>query len=356
MGFLQANYDKPGAGVRKDAPQKKEFVLFFEIYARKFWNLIQANLIYVLFSLPVLTVGLADAGLTFITRNFARERFAFIWEDYIETIKKNWKQALPIGIINLVISLILLFDIQFFYTSGEGISGILMLALIFFVSLVFVWMRYYIPLLIITFKLSAKQIYKNSFLLAMAGLKRNIVISLVLAALYALAYVLIRLNLAVGLTILFQVASLGAILFRGGLLGFNQPVAALEQLRLFPYAVTVGQYVFLTLACQVFAAVVLSILLTTISALSRSSVISYAVGAIVLGGCLLLVYIPPKTEWLAGPLALSSPLKYFDSYDTANLFGFPVLWAVVQAVLWCALSGVCVWLAQKVYHRKRRVL
>ena len=142
MGFLQANYDKPGAGVRKDAPQKKEFVLFFEIYARKFWNLIQANLIYVLFSLPVLTVGLADAGLTFITRNFARERFAFIWEDYIETIKKNWKQALPIGIINLVISLILLFDIQFFYTSGEGISGILMLALIFFVSLVFVWMRY----------------------------------------------------------------------------------------------------------------------------------------------------------------------------------------------------------------------
>ena len=157
-------------------------------------------------------------------------------------------------------------------------------------------------------------------------------------------------------TILFQVASLGAILFRGGLLGFNQPVAALEQLRLFPYTVTLGQYVFLTLACQVFAAVVLSILLTTISALSRSSVISYAVGAIVLGGCLLLVYIPPKTEWLAGPLALSSPLKYFDSYDTANLFGFPVLWAVVQALLWCALSGVCVWLAQKVYHRKRRVL
>lgn len=204
MGFLQANYDKPGAGVRKDAPQKKEFVRFFEIYARKFWNLIQANLIYVLFSLPILTTGLADAGLTFITRNFARERFAFIWQDYIETIKKNWKQALPIGIINLVISLILLFDIQFFYTSGDGISGILMLALIFFVSLVFVWMRYYIPLLIITFKLSAKQIYKNSFLLAMAGLKRNIVISLVLAALYALAYVLIRLNLAVGLTILIM--------------------------------------------------------------------------------------------------------------------------------------------------------
>ena len=40
MGFLQANYNKPGAGVRKNAPQKKEFVLFFEIYFRKFWKLV----------------------------------------------------------------------------------------------------------------------------------------------------------------------------------------------------------------------------------------------------------------------------------------------------------------------------
>lgn len=202
MGFLQANYDKPGAGVKKDAPQKKEFVLFFEIYARKFWKLILANLIYVLFSLPVLTGGLADAGLTFITRNFAREKFAFVWEDFVETVKKNWKQALPIGIINLAIGALLLFDIQFFYASGEGVTGVIMLALILFVSLVFVFMRYYIPLLLITFKLSAKQIYKNAFLLAMAGLKRNILISLVLAALYGLAYALLRVNLAVGLAVI----------------------------------------------------------------------------------------------------------------------------------------------------------
>ncbi len=138
-------------------------------------------------------------------------------------------------------------------------------------------------------------------------------------------------------------------------MGFNQPVAALEQLRLFPLYRDRGAVCLSDAGLPGLCGSGPFHLLTTISALSRSSVISYAVGAIVLGGCLLLVYIPPKTEWLAGPLALSSPLKYFDSYDTANLFGFPVLWAVVQALLWCALSGVCVWLAQKVYHRKRRV-
>ena len=97
----------------------------------------------------------------------------------------------------------------------------------------------------------------------------------------------------------------------------------------------------------------LSVLLQTISALCRSSVISYGVGAVVLGGCALLAYFPPRAELLAGPLSLANPLKYFETYYTANLFGFPVLWAVVQAVLWSALCAISIFLAHKVYHRKR---
>ncbi len=220
MGFLQANYNKPGAGVRKDAPQKKEFVRFFEIYVRKFWKLVTANLIYLLFSLPIVTCGLADAGLTYITRNFAREKFAFVWEDFVDTIKKNWKQALPIGIINLVITGILLFDILFFSSTGEGVTGVLMLAVIFFISLVFIFMRYYIPLLTITFKLSIKQIYKDSLLLAVAGMKRNFLITLVLAALYGLAYALININVVVGLVIVVLVVLFLFPAFRSFLIQF----------------------------------------------------------------------------------------------------------------------------------------
>lgn len=158
---------------------------------------------------------------------------------------------------------------------------------------------------------------------------------------------------AVGITLLFQLVSLGGVYFQGGLMGLGQPAAALEKLAMLPYPLTVGQYVLVAVACQIFAAVLLSVLLTTVSALSKSSVISYAVGALLLGGCLLLVYFPPRAEWLVGPLALLNPLRYFDSYYTANLFGFPVLWVVVQAVLWSLLSVCGVFLAHKVYHRKR---
>ena len=158
---------------------------------------------------------------------------------------------------------------------------------------------------------------------------------------------------AVGLTVLFQLAALGAVWFYGGLLGAAGPVTAIVELRLFPYVMTVWQYALLALACQAFAAVALSVLLTTVSALSPTGVVSYAAGTVLLGGCLLLSYFPPRAELLSGPLALSVPLRYFDTYYTADLFGFPVLWALVQAALWCLLGVGCVVLAHRTYHRKR---
>ena len=54
--------------------------------------------------------------------------------------------------------------------------------------LLFTWMKYYIPFLVVTFKLRTKQVYKNAFLFAVAGLKRNLLISVVLIAVYVLMF------------------------------------------------------------------------------------------------------------------------------------------------------------------------
>ena len=47
------NYAKEGPGVSKDAPQKRPFFAFMDIYGRKFWNLAVAGLLYSLVSIPV---------------------------------------------------------------------------------------------------------------------------------------------------------------------------------------------------------------------------------------------------------------------------------------------------------------
>lgn len=87
--------------------------------------------------------------------------------------------------------------------------------------------------------------------------------------------------------------------------------------------------------------------------MSKNGIISYGVGAILLGGSLALSYFPPKLELLSGPLALLQPQRYFASYYTANLFGFPVPWILVQLVLWSLLALGGALLAWRLYGRKR---
>jgi len=196
------DYSKPGPGVHKNAPKKKSFVIFFEILFRKFWKLITANLLFILVSLPLLTTGLASAGLTYITRNFAREKHAFIAGDFFDTIKKNWKQALAVGIINLIVTVVIAFDIWFFYQNANGIVGNIMLAVMLSVALILNFMKYYIYIMLVTFKLKFKQLLKNSLIFAFAGLARNFMLLIIFGLCYALGVLILFLSLPVGIAVL----------------------------------------------------------------------------------------------------------------------------------------------------------
>ena len=55
MGLFK-NYENTGVGISKDAPKKKGFSLFWDIFCRKFWKLMEINLVYMLFFLPLLLI------------------------------------------------------------------------------------------------------------------------------------------------------------------------------------------------------------------------------------------------------------------------------------------------------------
>ena len=124
-GFFK--YDTPGPVISKDENKKKMFFVFLEIWGRNFFKLIPVNLVYTLLSALFVTGGLASAGLTNVARNLARDKHSFGLSDFFSTIRKNWKQALPAGIINNVITVLLVFAIYFYFTH-HNIYGILNLS------------------------------------------------------------------------------------------------------------------------------------------------------------------------------------------------------------------------------------
>lgn len=175
------DYSKPGPGVSKNEPQKHGFIVFFEIFFRKFWLLIQVNLLYLLCCIPIVTIGPATAGFTCIMRNYAREEHAFPWLDFKDTFKKNWKQAFIASVVNAVIFLFLYIAITYYSRQLKNFIMVLPLAVCIAAAALFVFMQFYIYTLIITFKLKLRQVYKNAFIFAGIGLPRNLLVTFVLA-------------------------------------------------------------------------------------------------------------------------------------------------------------------------------
>ncbi len=187
FGFF--DYTKPGPGVEKNTRKKHAFFEFLELWFNNIWSLISVNINYSLLSVLVLPCGLASAGMANVTRNIVRGKHSFGTSDFWETIRKNWKQALPAGIINTIFTIILVFGIYFYYTSA-GAFSVIGTGVLLSVFIVFAIMKYYIWLILITFKLPLKKIYKNSLLLVFINFKKNLLIGAVSLLYYALMFLI----------------------------------------------------------------------------------------------------------------------------------------------------------------------
>jgi uncharacterized membrane protein YesL len=209
---LFQNYSRPGPGVSKNQPKKKPFFLFFEILVRKFWDLIKLNLLFLIPTalvvvmmlflssvtslVPVILIPLVllspfIAGLTFVTRNYAREEHAFILSDFLSAVKNNWLAFLINGMVCYAVYLVISFSINFYIMQLKVNSMFYIpMFLCFLVSLFFLFSQYYVPVLIITFDLKLSQIYKNSFIYAILGLWRNLLLTVILFVLIFAVYIM----------------------------------------------------------------------------------------------------------------------------------------------------------------------
>ena len=191
------DYTKEGPGVEKTERKKKGFFAFFEIYFRNFWNFVKIDLIYWAMSIPLFTNGMAKAGLTHIARSATREKHAFVFSDFFETVKKNWKQSLILGILNVVATAILALDVWYFWNAtaaDTGLFSIIGLGVALFLLVSATFMKYYVWLLTITFDLPIRLLLKNSFHFVFLNLWRNILIAVTLGVFYAALYFLAVLN------------------------------------------------------------------------------------------------------------------------------------------------------------------
>ena len=171
-------------------------------------------LTYVLYgagALVLLTFGIVNVGTAYILRNIAMGEPVFTLHDFWYAIKRNWKQALPFGIIDLLVNGILVFNIYNMMISDQNFFESTMLWMNVVILILYFFMRYYIYVQMVTFKLSLFKIIKNSMIFALLGFKRNIVA--LLGILVCVAFEIFFLFSLGGILMPFGVAAPLAILF-----------------------------------------------------------------------------------------------------------------------------------------------
>lgn len=213
MPFINLGFDRPGAGVCKDEKPLPPLLNFFVAYFRKFWHLVRLNLIYFgccflfyipLFAairthsfgtpffylslLPIFLTGPFTAGLTYVLRDFVQGRPSFLWQDFKDAAHSNIKQALVVSAIGIGAAEVFFFLLQNGFGAHDKPPFYLLAAVLCTVALFFLFMQFYLFLMMVTFRLSLGQLYKNALIFSIAGFGRNLLVTAFSTLLLAVSF------------------------------------------------------------------------------------------------------------------------------------------------------------------------
>ena len=131
--------------------------------------------------IPCLAItGPSSAGAAYVMRNWARDQHSFLFSDFKDAFKGNWKQALGVSCITAVVPTLVYTGVTY-YGQMAGSNVLMMVPLVLVLSIVLMW-ALMLPLLypmMIGYELRFKHLIKNAFLMAAATLPQMMLCRLI---------------------------------------------------------------------------------------------------------------------------------------------------------------------------------
>lgn len=130
-------------------------------------------ILYAIAALFIFTFGPVNAGCAYLVKNLVKGEPVFLWQDFITTIKRNWKQALPMGILDLAVLGLSSFSLMSYYVNYANYY-VLFWTMVLIIML-YMFIRFYLYNIMVTFELGFFQIIKNSVIFCLLGFGRNFI-------------------------------------------------------------------------------------------------------------------------------------------------------------------------------------
>lgn len=124
--------------------------------------------------------GPSSAGAAYVMRNWARDQHVFLFSDFKDAIKGNWKQGLGVSLITSIVPVAAY--TAFTYYGGIALSNVLMILPMILVFLTLLLWTLMLPLLypmMVGYELRFKDLLRNALLMAVGRLPQMIAARLI---------------------------------------------------------------------------------------------------------------------------------------------------------------------------------
>ena len=176
-----ASYVQQYTEAEKEVPVSEE--QFNEIRTKgvNYGDIVDGNLFTMLIWLvPCIAItGPFTAGLSYVTRNWARDEHAFIWTDFKDALKANWRQSLVLSVITSILPLLVYVGWKFYGQLAQN-NPIMFIPQVLVVLVAIIWaisITYMHPMAV-TYELKMKDLLRNGLLLGVARLPMSVAIRL----------------------------------------------------------------------------------------------------------------------------------------------------------------------------------
>lgn len=189
-----AGLPAPEAGIRR----------YFYMLGTHFFKFVRLNLLFLLFSIPVVTLPASLTALDRVCIKLIRDGNCFLWADFIEEFRRSFAQSLPLGLLFGAGLAAAYYLVSLGISSLGSIYGIVFLAAGIFL-LAFTLVRgSWVFAMLAMLKLKNRDILKNARILALSEGGRSAGILAALIAVTAFAFFLFPISLIPMALILFS--------------------------------------------------------------------------------------------------------------------------------------------------------
>lgn len=157
----------------------------------KFGDLILLNILWIICSIPVFTIGASTTAVYYVTLKLARDDDGYTIRSFFKSFKENFKQSTTIWLILLAVGLILGIDMYFFVRlfAGAGTIRTVMLTVFLAMGIVYLAVFTYIFPIQARFFNTVKRTFFNAFFMSLRHLFRTIGMLVIDGALIAAGFV-----------------------------------------------------------------------------------------------------------------------------------------------------------------------